>query len=254
MKKLIIFAGLLVLISGCSRPGMLAFAPSTPDLGATLIPTVDTTLMPHAPTATLLPLQITPPLPSPLPLPSPWPSPLPFPAVAVAIAVTLAVDVAVALPSPSILPEPPSFSTPGGAIVEVQQSETLSRAEIDALLADFLPDGNQIPSLYAVDTYRIRLTTYDEFGQLIETRADVRFPQVDTSPNSRSLCMALVPPALGMAAPPWMNRPGIATGATIAVICSPMRPRALSPSLPIGNGLTIRTASTPILSPSWRAA
>ncbi len=76
--------------------------------------------------------------------------------------------------------EPLSFSTTGGSIVQVQHLETLSTEAIDALLAEFLPEGNRIPSLYAVDTYRVRFQTHDEMGQLIETRADLRFPRADT--------------------------------------------------------------------------
>lgn len=44
---------------------------------------------------------------------------------------------------------------------------------------DFLPANNQRSARYAVDTYRIRFQTLDENNEIIEVRADVRFPRVD---------------------------------------------------------------------------
>lgn len=62
----------------------------------------------------------------------------------------------------------------------MQDLGRLSATEIDQRLSEFLPPNNQIPSRYDVQRYRLHFETVDENGQLVETRADLRIPLVDT--------------------------------------------------------------------------
>ena len=84
-------------------------------------------------------------------------------------------------PPPTLTPTPAPPATPGTVIEAMtRKHETLSTAEIDALLANFLPARNLLAAQYAVDTYRIWFQTQDRNGVLVPIQADVRFPRVET--------------------------------------------------------------------------
>ncbi len=75
---------------------------------------------------------------------------------------------------------PPPSPTPAPSVAQVEWLESLSPAEIDQLLASFLPADNQVPAKYAVHIYQIRFQTLDENDRLIEARANLYFPRVET--------------------------------------------------------------------------
>ncbi len=87
-------------------------------------------------------------------------------------------------PTPTLIPPTvtplPVTVTPAASITQIQDLGRISTTQIDQQLAAFLPANNQLPSRYEVQLYRIRFQTIDEYGQLTETRADLRIPIVNT--------------------------------------------------------------------------
>lgn len=112
------------------------------------------------------------------------------------VLVQLACVVETAAPPPDAPPTPPSvileaptpttiLPTPtpilSANVTHVQFVESLTKEEIEGILRDYLPSGQRIPAQYDVDTYRIRFQTFDENNELVETRADIRFPRVNSA-------------------------------------------------------------------------
>lgn len=78
------------------------------------------------------------------------------------------------------VPPTPTPRPVTGKIISAEYVESFSIDDINALSQKFYPLDNFVPAKYGVETYRIWFQTIDDQGNIIETRADIYFPQVSS--------------------------------------------------------------------------